>query len=122
MSSSRASDKPGHVYGAVALAAWLLLAGGPGAASHHAEPVRPRPEWRIEPNTASAAELQLLPRIGPALAEAIVSYRREVAAPAFRTPDDLARVRGIGPRTVERIAPLLRFDPPGRAADGRQER
>ncbi len=121
MSGSRASDNPGHVCGAVALVALLLLVGGRGFLSRDAEPARPRPGWRIEPNTASAAELRLLPRIGPALAEAIVSYRREVAPPAFRAPDDLARVRGIGPRTVQRIAPLLRFDPPRRAADGRQD-
>lgn len=65
-------------------------------------------QLRINPNAASAAELQLLPGIGPKLSAAIVAYRRQVAdPPAFRTPDDLARVKRIGPVTVARLRPLL---------------
>ena len=58
----------------------------------------------IDLNRATADELQLLPRIGPALAARIVE-ERERGGP-FRSVEDLARVRGIGPRTIERIAPL----------------
>lgn len=64
---------------------------------------------RLDPNQASAAELQLLPRIGPALSERIVAYRESVSAPAFRTAGDLEHVRGIGPKTSARLAPHLRF-------------
>ncbi len=56
---------------------------------------------RIDLNTAPAAELELLPGIGPALAARIIE-ERENEGP-FESVDDLQRVRGIGPRTVERI-------------------
>jgi competence ComEA-like helix-hairpin-helix protein len=61
----------------------------------------------LDPNLASAAELEALPGIGPALARRIVEDR--AANGPFRTPDDLLRVRGIGPRLLDRIRPNLRF-------------
>jgi DNA uptake protein ComE-like DNA-binding protein len=67
---------------------------------------------RIDPNTASAAELQLLPQVGPKLAAYIVAYRTSVAGTAFHTPGDLVNVHRIGPLTAERLAPHLRFEPP----------
>lgn len=56
---------------------------------------------RINLNTASAAELDLLPRIGPALAERIVADRH--ANGLYQSVDDLDRVDGIGPKTLDRI-------------------
>jgi competence protein ComEA len=56
---------------------------------------------RIAVNRASAAELDRLPGIGPALAGAIVADR-EANGP-YRTPADLDRVRGIGPALVARL-------------------
>ncbi len=68
---------------------------------------------RLELNAASAAELELLPWIGPALAARIVA-ERAVSGP-FRSVAELARVRGIGPRTLARIAPYVRaVVPPAR--------
>lgn len=64
---------------------------------------------RIDPNTASADELVRLPRVGPALAGRIVEWRT-VHGP-FRTLADLQQVRGIGPRLVERLAPLVQVAP-----------
>ena len=61
------------------------------------------PEYKIDLNTATRAELQLLPRIGPALANAIVTDR-EANGP-YRTLDELDRVPRIGPRTLITIAP-----------------
>lgn len=52
-------------------------------------------------NRASAEELQALPGIGPVLAERIVRDR-DLHGP-FARLDDLARVKGIGPRTVDRL-------------------
>lgn len=48
----------------------------------------------VNVNTASAEELQALTGVGPALAEAIVSYRDEHGA--FETPEELMNVKGIG--------------------------
>ncbi len=65
---------------------------------------------QIDPNRASATELDRLPGIGPAAADAIV-HSRALEGP-FRHPQDLARVRGIGPSTVARIAEHLDFSTP----------
>ena len=59
----------------------------------------------VDPNTADAAALTVLPGIGPALARRIVE-EREAAGP-FRRPEDLTRVRGIGPKTLATIKPRL---------------
>ncbi|WP_412070002.1 ComEA family DNA-binding protein [Rubrivirga sp. IMCC43871] len=58
-------------------------------------------------NTASEADLQRLPRIGPALAGRIVAYRR--AHGPFRSADQLAEVKGIGAKTVEQLRPWVRL-------------
>lgn len=58
-------------------------------------------------NTASEQELQRLPRVGPAIAARIVAYRQEVGP--FRRPEDIQEVRGIGPKTFEKMAPWIRL-------------
>jgi competence protein ComEA len=68
-----------------------------GRASPGATDARPR----VRVNRASAEELETLPGIGPALAAAIVASRNRLGP--FRRVEDLARVPGIGPRTVERL-------------------
>lgn len=59
---------------------------------------QPRAAGPLDLNTASAAELETLPRIGPALAERIVRYREEHGP--FLRVEDLDAVSGIGPATV----------------------
>ena len=56
---------------------------------------------KININTATAAELQQLPGIGPAKAAAIIA-EREKNGP-FQTIDELTRVSGIGPNTLNVI-------------------
>ncbi|KPK79804.1 MAG: hypothetical protein AMJ81_12780 [Phycisphaerae bacterium SM23_33] len=76
---------------------------------------------KIDPNTASAASLRRLPNIRLVRARAIVAYRREHPSPAFRSAEDLARVRGIGPGTVEAIRDYLKLGaPPGTDAPGQR--
>ena len=62
-------------------------------------------EEPIDVNAASVADFELLPRIGPTLAARIVEERERGGR--FGTVDELARVRGIGPRTLERLRPLV---------------
>lgn len=52
----------------------------------------------IDVNSATAADLQLLDGVGPALSAAIVAERD--ANGRFVTVDDLLRVSGVGPATV----------------------
>jgi competence protein ComEA len=55
----------------------------------------------INVNTASAIELESLPGVGPATASQIIR-EREANGP-FSSIDDLTRVSGIGPATVEKL-------------------
>lgn len=59
----------------------------------------------IDLNRAGAEELQILPGIGPALAGRILEHRQREGP--FREPEDLLKVRGIGPATLERIRSLV---------------
>lgn len=59
-------------------------------------------------NTADLGRLQTLPGIGPRMARRIVEAR--VAGGAFRRLEDLRRVKGIGPRTLEKLRPLVEID------------
>lgn len=63
------------------------------------------PAFRIPINRADPATLCLLPGLGPRLAWAVARHRK-VAGP-FRSVDDLGAVRGIGPQTVQRLAPFV---------------
>jgi endonuclease G len=58
---------------------------------------------RINVNTASRSELTQLPRVGPATADKIIAYRN-VHGP-FRSLNDLQKIKGIGPKTVEQLKP-----------------
>ncbi len=59
----------------------------------------------VNVNTATVAEFQLLPRIGPSVAARIVA-QREKNGP-FKSLDDLLLVRGIGESTYEQLKPYL---------------
>jgi hypothetical protein len=72
------------------------------------EPIAVRPGLKVDPSRATADALAALPHIGPTLARRIVAAR---ADGPFRSPEDLrARVRGIGPVTLARIAPYLKIE------------
>lgn len=60
---------------------------------------------RLDANTATASELDRLPRVGPALAARIVEWRTSHGR--FRSLADLDSVPGIGPATLAGLAPHL---------------
>jgi competence ComEA-like helix-hairpin-helix protein len=66
-----------------------------------------RPDERIDADRASAAELARLPRVGPALARAIVAYREKHGA--FGGLEAVDRVPGVGPGLLAAITPHLSF-------------
>ncbi len=55
-------------------------------------------EGKVNINTAAAEQLELLPRIGPSIAQRIVDYRE---AQRFEAPEDLLLVKGIGEKTFD---------------------
>ena len=71
---------------------------------------------RIDPNTASADELDRLPKVGPALAARIVAHRARTGP--FRTLGDLDAVSGVGPSLLETVAPHVTL-PAGAASASR---
>jgi hypothetical protein len=79
-------------------------------------------DGRVDPNTAEWYDLTRLPRVGESLARRIVAYRQAKILewqshhsdapeipPVFVKPEDLLAVKGIGPKTLERIQPFLRL-------------
>jgi competence protein ComEA len=56
-------------------------------------------------NTATAAQLEALPGIGPATAKRIIEHREKNGA--FKKPEDLMNVRGIGEKAFLRLRPLV---------------
>ncbi len=61
--------------------------------------------YRIDLNTAEAAELSLLPGIGPGLARRIIAYREKHGR--FEHIDTIQNVPGIGPAIQRRISPYV---------------
>jgi competence protein ComEA len=68
------------------------------------------PDGRVILNLADAVQLQRLPGVGSKRAVAIVQLRQRLGR--FRRPSDLLRLKGIGPRSLERMLPHLVLDAP----------
>jgi len=69
----------------------------------------------VDLNRATEVELVALPGIGPAKARAIVAAR---ARRPFRRVTELLRVRGIGPKLLARLRPVVKVEPDRAARPG----
>ena len=67
------------------------------------------PLFKVDLNHSPVDSLELLPGIGPILAQRIVSYRDSVGP--YRSPEDLMKVRGIGFKLYDKIKPYLEVRP-----------
>jgi competence protein ComEA len=65
----------------------------------------PAAAGRVSLNSASAADLDALPGIGPVTAQKIVDHR--LAHGGFRSVDDLDAIPGIGPARIEQLRELV---------------
>lgn len=59
----------------------------------------------VNVNTATIQQLQLLPRVGPSVAQRILDYRKENGK--FDSVEDLMLVRGIGEATFAGLKPYV---------------
>ena len=55
----------------------------------------------INVNTAKKDELIFLPNVGPVTAERIIRFREDFGV--FKSIGDLTRVKGIGPKTLDKL-------------------
>ncbi len=126
--ATRATEAPGRssagrwgLYGPrllVSLAVVAVLAGGAIYASRVSESApkvvytaslddvaaESEGSLKVDINSADVEELDELPEVGPATAEAIIEYRR--ANGSFTAVDELEGVPGIGPTTIQKIEPF----------------
>ena len=65
---------------------------------------------KVNINTATLAELQTLPRIGPAIAQRIIDFREQNGK--FTKITDLLKVKGIGEKTFEGLKDLITVEIP----------
>ena len=63
------------------------------------------PSGVVNINSADAAQLSMLPRVGPKAAERIIAYRTEHGP--FKKTSDLMQVKGIGAKTFERLSQYI---------------
>jgi competence protein ComEA len=89
---------------AVCAALALGLAGGAADAAEPAKQAAPL-VGVVNVNTANAEQLELLPGVGPSRASAIIAHRTKNGA--FKKPEDLIAVAGIGERAFERLRPYV---------------
>jgi len=82
----------------------------------------PTPSAKVNLNTASQAQIEELPGIGPTYAQSIIAERERRGG--FKSVNELRSVRGIGDKRFAELAPLLTDDDPDgqRPGDARRAR
>nr|WP_201723902.1 helix-hairpin-helix domain-containing protein [Rhodopirellula sp. SM50] len=90
----------------IAIGCAAFWSGSASRGRHRDEPPVTLQTFQVDLNQAAEAELMLLPGVGPTTARRILEDR-ETNGP-FLSLDDLRRVPGIGPKTIQEISPHCR--------------
>jgi competence protein ComEA len=98
------------VAGAVALAIIALVTAHPLAQQAGSSQSAPAAAPLVNLNTATAAELEKLPGVGPATAARIIEYRQKNGA--FKKTEELMNVQGIGEKSFLKLKSLVTVAPP----------
>lgn len=88
----------------------LVLRATQGFCAKKKPPVHP-----VNLNTASSAELQQVPGIGPATADKILQARKSYGK--FKSVNDLEAIRGIGPKRLDKMRKYLTVGTPAAPAN-----
>ncbi len=75
------------------------------SSSSGSEKLRNPGEGTVNINTAGIEEMQRLPGVGPATAQKIIDYRNSIGS--FKNAEQLIDVKGIGPKTFEKMRPFI---------------
>ena len=94
--------------GAIALAVVVGTMSRPALVWAAAQDARPAVA-PVNLNTATAAELEKLPGVGPSLASRIVEYRTKNGG--FKKIEDLMNVQGIGEKSFLKLKPQITVTP-----------
>jgi competence protein ComEA len=91
----------------------LILMGGVSVAGYASRRVDAgigasfAPRFQVNINTATQAELEVLPDVGETLAKRIVEYRQRSGP--YQGLDDLSQVQGVGPAMLAQMEALVTF-------------
>ena len=105
-SKSHHERRAAHLLLGMAGALWLVCLLGHVVPSATWSGVAVDTYYRIDVNTAAPAELDLLPNVGPRLAEKIIAERQ---AGPFTSVQDMRRVSGVGQLLPDRLRSYVKF-------------
>lgn len=73
------------------------------------------PAYQVDLNQAAVLELLHLPGVGPQLAQRIIDNRQRHGP--YTSLEDLARVKGVGKKLIERLRPYAKASAPAPPAE-----
>ncbi len=82
-----------------------LPAAAAGKTSKATSAAKMQMSTKVDINTADQTALETLPGVGPSTAAAIIAFRK--ANGRIKSADDLLKVKGIGPKKMEKMKPYL---------------
>jgi comEA protein len=88
-----------------AAAAQQAKSPAPASKSSRASKAAPAPTSPINLNTATQAQLESLPGVGPKAAQRVIEYRKQNGN--FKKVEDLMNVKGFGEKTFLKLKPML---------------